>query len=97
MADAKSSTHDKKKEPEKKSDGPDPPKSGKLGPRERYEKYTPLKLEPAEVLETAAGYPEMRQGPRGHKRKEPKEKHDEKRKSHSRDAGDPPPQKMGFI
>ncbi|KAL8492246.1 hypothetical protein ACS0TY_023764 [Phlomoides rotata] len=77
MADAKSSTHDKKKEPEKKSDGPDPPKSGKLGPRERYEKE--------------------RQGPRGHKRKEPKEKHDEKRKSHSRDAGDPPPQKMGFI
>ncbi|KAL8552314.1 hypothetical protein ACS0TY_001131 [Phlomoides rotata] len=52
--EAKPSVHDKKKEPEKKNDGPDPPKLGKPGPRERYKKYTHLKLE------TAAGHLEMK-------------------------------------
>ncbi|KAL8539370.1 hypothetical protein ACS0TY_001120 [Phlomoides rotata] len=105
-AGAKTSAHDKKKELEKKNAGPDPPKPGKPGPRGRYEKYTPLKLE------NAAGHLEMkfswsrskrhsnpkdRQDPRGNKRKEPEEKCDEKRKSPSRNVGDTPPQKRRLI
>ncbi|KAL8469315.1 hypothetical protein ACS0TY_032223 [Phlomoides rotata] len=45
-AESNPPTRDKKKELEKKSVGPDPPKSGRSGPHGRYDKYTPLKLEP---------------------------------------------------
>ncbi|KAL8548161.1 hypothetical protein ACS0TY_007471 [Phlomoides rotata] len=58
--EANSSAHNKKKEPKVKSTRHDPPKTGRIRPRRRYEKYTPLKLEPAEVLEIAVGHPEMK-------------------------------------
>ncbi|KAL8492245.1 hypothetical protein ACS0TY_023763 [Phlomoides rotata] len=96
-AEAKSSAHDKKKEPEVKSTGPDPPKSGKTWPRGTYEKYTPLKLELAEnEIERLIQEGHLkefvyrdRQGPQGYKRKEHEEKHDEKIKSPFCDVGDP--------
>ncbi|KAL8516149.1 hypothetical protein ACS0TY_014714 [Phlomoides rotata] len=47
-AEAKFFVHDKKKEPEVKKVGPDLPKPERTGPRGRYEKHTPFKLEPAE-------------------------------------------------
>ncbi|KAL8497648.1 hypothetical protein ACS0TY_021111 [Phlomoides rotata] len=59
-AEAKSSAHDKNKESKRNNTGLDLPKLGKTGPRVRYKKYIPLKLEPAEVLEIAIGHPELK-------------------------------------
>ncbi|KAL8492544.1 hypothetical protein ACS0TY_023943 [Phlomoides rotata] len=58
--ETKSSTTEKKKEPALKWSTPDPPRGSASRSRGRYERYTPLKMEPAEVLQVVSDHPELK-------------------------------------